>query len=543
MVTETKRGAIPAREDCVLSAMLDRRADEFPHKECVVFEDGPTWTYKDTQAQGRQLAAALSAIGVNHGDLVLVWLPNGPEIVAIALGLSYLGAIFVPVNLALRGNTLEHIVTNSRAKLLVCHSTLIPRLEAISTGLLETVVVVGGQSKCDLPMRILGEAALVARDSDFQLSKYPVEPWDTNAIFYTSGTTGPAKGVICPHLHTHVMAVSDFGFVTSEDRFLINLPLFHIAGAVVPYIVFDRGASMAVLKEFRGRDFWTQVRNTRSTTCMFLGTMADFLLKQPQRPDDAAHSLRAALLQPVVHDAPAFSRRFGITIYTAFDMTETGPAIISGALPRNKTVEKGYCGRLRTDSPHFDLRLVDEHDREVVDGEAGELILRCDTPWVITPGYHGMPEATAIAWRNGWFHTGDILRRDANGNFFFVDRQKDCIRRRGENISSTDVEAELLAYGPIEVAAAVGISGEGGEEEVLVAIQPRAGQRIDVVDLINFLIPRMPHFMVPRFVRIMQELPKTATGKVQKSALRAEGLTLETWDRETVGIKVKRERT
>ena len=185
---------------------------------------------------------------------------------------------------------------------------------------------------------------------------------------------------------------------------------------------------------------------------------------------------------------------------------------------------------------------MDADDQPVADGAVGELILRADRPWVITPGYHGMPEATARAWRNGWFHTGDGFRRDADGNYFFVDRLKDAIRRRGENISSFEVEAEVRAHPDVREAAAVAVPSPEGEDEVLVVVAPVAGRSIDPAALLQFLIPRMAHFMVPRYVRILPALPKTPTNKIQKVELRKEGVTSDTWDRDAAGIVVKREK-
>jgi crotonobetaine/carnitine-CoA ligase len=190
----------------------------------------------------------------------------------------------------------------------------------------------------------------------------------------------------------------------------------------------------------------------------------------------------------------------------------------------------------------IEARIVDGNDCEVPIGVSGELVLRSDTPWTMSHGYHRNPEATARAWRNGWFHTGDAFRRDAEGNFFFVDRVKDAIRRRGENISSFEVEAALLADPAVLEAAAVGVPSDVGEEEVLAVVVPKLGQRIDPVALISGLAGRLPHFMVPRYVRTVDALPKTPTAKVQKHALRAEGLTTQTWDREAAGLRLRRER-
>jgi crotonobetaine/carnitine-CoA ligase len=175
-------------------------------------------------------------------------------------------------------------------------------------------------------------------------------------------------------------------------------------------------------------------------------------------------------------------------------------------------------------------------------GVTGELILRTDRPWSLNHGYYRNPEATAVAWRNGWFHTGDGFRYDTDGNFYFVDRIKDAIRRRGENISSFEVENEITAYPAVREAAAVGIPSEFGEDDVMVLVSAVDGQSIDPINLFRFLEPRMAHFMLPRYIRIVPELPKTPTSKVMKHLLKEEGVTANTWDREAAGITVKREK-
>ena len=231
----------------------------------------------------------------------------------------------------------------------------------------------------------------------------------------------------------------------------------------------------------------------------------------------------------------AVGRRYGIDVYTVFNMTETSSPIISEPYPPGS----GTCGKVREG---VEARVVDENDCEVGPGVTGELILRTDRPWAMNHGYYKNPEATAKAWRNGWFHTGDAFKYDENGYFYFVDRIKDAIRRRGENISSFEVESEVTAFAKVREAAAVPVPSELGEDEVMVVVAPVSDQQIDPKELFHFLEPRMAHFMLPRFIRIVDELPKTPTQKVQKNLLKEAGITPDTWDREAVGIKVKREK-
>ncbi len=510
-------------EECVLQPLLDRRARETPDKVFVQFaDDGTVWTYRELRDHVRDTAAALQALGVRQDEPVLTWLPNGPDALRIWFAINYIGAIYIPLNLAYRGQILEHAVRNSGARLIVGHPDLLPRLDGIDATALEHRVPV--------------ESARSLRQSQGapEPPARPIMPWDTQSVIYTSGTTGPSKGVMCSYLHA-ASAANAFYAATADDRNMVNLPLFHAGGTGAIYRMLVKGGSIALVEAFDTNAFWDTVRATGTTCLTLLGAMVPFLLKLPPGPGDRDHTLKKVVLVPLSDDAQSFADRFGVDVYTTFNMTETSWPLVS---ERNPAV-RGTCGRPR---PGVEARIVDEHDCEVAPGMIGELILRNDAPWTMNHGYHNNPEATARAWRNGWFHTGDAFRRDADGNFFFVDRLKDAIRRRGENISSFEVEAELMAHPAVREAAAVAVPSEHGEDDVLVVLAPVAGQPIDPAEILSFLLPRMPHFMVPRYMRVLPELPKTPTQKVQKNLLRADGVTPDTWDREAAGIRVRRER-
>jgi crotonobetaine/carnitine-CoA ligase len=514
---------MPPPEECVLQPLLDLRARETPHKVFVQFAaTGAAWTYAELHRIVRETAAALQALGVRQDETVLTWLPNGPDALRLWFAINYIGAIYVPLNLAYRGQILEHAVRTSGARLIVGHPDLLRRLDGIDAAGLEQRVA------------IVGPAALSRPGSEPSPPARPIMPWDTQSVIYTSGTTGPSKGVLSSYFHAASTA-NAFAAATSEDRNMVNLPLFHAGGTGATYRMLVKGGSIALVEAFDTHSFWDTVRATGTTCLTLLGAMVPFLLKLPAGPGDRQHTLKKVVLVPLSDDAQAFADRFGVDVYTTFNMTETSWPLVS---ERNPTV-RGTCGRPRLG---VEARIVDEHDCEVPPGAVGELMLRTDTPWAMNHGYHNNPEATARAWRNGWFHTGDAFRRDADGNFFFVDRLKDAIRRRGENISSFEVEAELMAHPAVREAAAVAVPSEHGEDEVLAVVAPVAGRSVDPAELLGFLLPRMPHFMVPRYVRLLPELPKTPTQKVQKNLLRADGVTADTWDREAAGIRVRRER-
>jgi len=295
-----------------------------------------------------------------------------------------------------------------------------------------------------------------------------------------------------------------------------------------------RGGSVAIVEQFSTDRFWEVVRKTESTVLFLLGVMATFLMKRPPSPDDRRHKVRCAFMVPLTDDAPAFKERFNIDIYTIFNMTEISSPIVSEPNP----TKRGTCGRAR---PGVEVRLVDDHDCEVPTGTVGEMLVRTDRPWGMNSGYNGNPEATAKAWANGWFHTGDAFRRDEDGYFYFVDRMKDAIRRRGENISSFEVETEVCAHPDVREAAAIGVPSELSEDDVMIVVAAVPGRSIDHVGLANFLLKRMPYFMVPRYIRIVDELPKTPSAKVLKADLRRAGVTGDTWDREAAGLRARRE--
>jgi len=353
-------------------------------------------------------------------------------------------------------------------------------------------------------------------------------------VIYTSGTTGPAKGVLSSYRHGYTAAL-EFRNIGPGDRNFTALPMHHVGGVYGILWALIHGGSMVMAESFRTQDFWAIVRDYGVTTTGLLGAMAHFLLGQPPSPDDRHHGLKSVLIAPYDEASARFAERFGVDVYTEFNMTELSVPLFAGPEPG----PPGTCGKPRAG---IEVRLVDEHDMEAPAGASGELILRADEPWTMSHGYHNDPAATARTWRNGWFHTGDLFRRDEAGHYFFVDRVKDALRRRGENISSFEVESAILEHPSVREAAVVAARAEGPEDEVLAIVAPVPGAAIDPAELIAFLQPRLARFMTPRYVRVLDQLPKTATLKVEKHLLRAEGVTTDTWDREAAGVSVRRER-
>lgn len=522
----------------MLKAILDDRAARVPERRLALFEDGTEWTWGEGREQVRAQAAALQALGVQAGDRVVAWLPNGPALVRAWFAINYLGAIFVPLNTAYRGASLEHTINACRAKLLLAHSGLIERLEGLSLQHVERVVVVGADlsiaSSSQRSWQLLPQTALEADARQLDDSAQP-QPWDAQSVIYTSGTTGLSKGVLSPYLQLYTTASIVYGYLREGEGILVNLPMFHVGGTSSLMIALIRSGSFHLVDGFSTDRFWDQVRRGEcATTSGLIGIMGQFLMKAPSRPDEREHPVRCMTGFPINELTVKIRDRFGIDYLTGFNMTELSAPLVSDL----NTKVFGACGRPRSG---VQCRLVDEHDIEVPVGSAGELIVRSDVPWTFNLGYDGLPDATARAWRNGWFHTGDILRKDADGNYYFVDRLKDAIRRRGENVSSIEVEAAVRSYPPVDETIAVGIPVES-EEEVMAVIVPKPGQSIDPQALIEWLTSRLPYFAVPRFVRIVDAIPKTETNKQRKFPFREAGVTPDTWDRVAAGIVLKRER-
>jgi crotonobetaine/carnitine-CoA ligase len=525
---------LPAADRYVLRNLIDRHARERGDSVFALFSTGDQWTYTRLRTNVRKVAASLQALGVKQDDFVLSWLPNGPHALVIWFALNYIGAVYVPVNISYRGRLLAHVIENSGARLMIADARLAERLAEVETAALQTLVAVSGTVPALKGIRCLTEDALSAATGEPADPPRAIMPWDTHAIIYTSGTTGPSKGVLSSYRHL-AATTQALDTVTSEDRALVNLPLFHVGGTSAVYRMIMRGGSIAVVEAFDTETFWDTVRKTGTTTMTLLGAMIPFLMKAKPTPRDRDHTLRQAVMVPLAEDAAEFTARFGVDIYTVFNMTEISCPILS---EKNPDVPK-TCGRIRAG---FEARVVDQNDMEVSHGTVGELMVRADEPWTMNHGYNSNPEATARAWRNGWFHTGDAFRRDMAGNFFFVDRMKDAIRRRGENISSFEVEAEIGVHPKVRETAVVGVPSEFGEDEVMAIVAPVPGADIDPLELISFLTPRLPHFMVPRYIRFMADLPKTPTQKIEKHVLRSEGITHDTWDREQAGVRLKREK-
>jgi carnitine-CoA ligase len=520
---------IPLAEQ-TLPALLERQAARY--EKGPLFRSGATeLSYRDVCDLAARSAGRLAAAGVRPGDRIATMCENRIELFELILGCAWAGAIVVPINTASRGAQLEHILGNCGARLLVAESAHMEAFAPLSSrGDVERAWVLPplDGSPADLGA-VAGWTVGEVPPAGEPISAHPAGPGDIAAILYTSGTTGPSKGVRCPHAQFYWWGVlmSESLRIAEGDVMYTCLPLFHTNALNAFVQALVSGATFVLGERFSASRFWARLAAADADVTYLLGAMVTILMTRPYEPVEREHHVRIAL-------APAtparifdrFRERFGVQLIEGYGSTETNCPI---AAEDPADSRGGYMGTVR---PGFHARVVDENDQTVPDGTAGELVLRHDEPFAFADGYWAMPEQTVKAWRNLWFHTGDRVVRDPDGWFRFVDRAKDAIRRRGENISSWEVEQAVLEHAAVSAAAAFPIPSELGEDEVMVAIVLEPGETLTPEELIEHCRPLLPYFAVPRYVEFVSELPLTENGKVRKQVLRDRGLTPATWDRE-----------
>jgi crotonobetaine/carnitine-CoA ligase len=528
LITTSTAAALEAEPP--VPVLIEQWARRQPDATFCIEVGGGSMSYSEFAAQARRWSGALAARGVKPGDIVLTMLATSCEGLAVWMGIARLRAIDTAVNTAFRGRMLEYLLADSGARIAIVDADYASRFgELGSLAGLELLVIVGDQElPPDRRCAVVGAAGfLEAGSQDFEPAGQP-QRHDIACVIYTSGTTGPSKGVLVPwaQLAATIPAQWTTGAGTAETQY-VPLPMYHVAGRTAAVLAARHGGRLVLRQAFSVAAFWADIRTYRCTFALIAGAMTNFLFRQPARPDDADNPLSKVVMAPVIPEHREFGQRFGVEIVTGFNLTETSlPLYFPDGIPDWKA-----CGRLRTGYPHYEIRIVDEFDNEVRTGQVGELIVRTGAPWTLNVGYLGKPKATVVAWRNGWFHTGDAFRIDEHGRYFFVDRFKDAIRRRGENISSFEVEAIVSDHQAVAECAAIGVPSEHGEDEVQVFLVLQPGTSVDPADLIEFLRPRMPAFMLPRFVQVVPDLPKTeATMRVRKNVLRDLVDSAARWD-------------
>jgi crotonobetaine/carnitine-CoA ligase len=504
--------------DRTVPRMLTRQAQV--HGARTLFCAGTTvWSFEDARAAAAGYAEMLASAGVQRGDRVALICGNRAEFLGLFLGCGWLGAVSVPINTASRGFQLYHILSNSGAIILVIEAACLPALEGIDLAntAVQRVWVIGEAAGWD-PLPAPGPPVPSAAG---------LGPGDLLTILYTSGTTGMSKGVCCPHAQFFAWAYYvglQLGLVDG-DVLHTTLPLFHVNALGCVFQALLHGGSLVVEPRFSVSRFWERLIASEATVTYLLGAMVPMLLSQPVSAAETAHRVRIALAPGVPAGLQTvFSARSDMALIDGYGATESNAVIGCDSATRRD----GFMGRLLED---FEGRVVDENDAEVPDGEAGELVLRAAEPFAFAAGYFGMPDKTVEAWRNLWLHTGDRVVRSPDGYFRFVDRMKDAIRRRGENISSYEVEQVLLSHPAVETVAVYAVPSELAEDEVMASVVIKSGGSLAAAELIAFCDGKMSSFAVPRYVAFIDELPRTESGKIKKFILREQGISAGCWDR------------
>ena len=513
---------LPATLPGVLDAAVERDGAH-PLLRC----GGRDVTVGELQAGSRSFAGALRRWGVEPGDRVAIMMPNVPEFVAVWFGVTRAACIEVPVHSAQRGPLLQHILGQSGARVLVCDAGFVDRLAALDLPGLERIVI-HGTPGAPPPAGVAVESLAEALRGPAPAAEPAIGGDTVSCILYTSGTTGPSKGVVLTHSANLRLATANLALMeyTAEDVLYTAFPLFHVNAKFTSVTsAMIAGARLVLDDVFSASRFWDRMREEHVTAFNYMGGLLSIIAKQPERPGDREHAVSRAYggaCPPQLWEP--FERRFGVRLHEHYGMTEIGIATQNTRTDRRA----GSIGRA---VPYFEVRLADADDRAVGTGDVGEIQIRPNEPGIMLREYWRRPDATSEAFRNLWFHTGDRARMDADGFFYYVDRLSDSIRRRGENVSSFELEAVVTAVDAVAECAAYGVPSELGEDEVMVAVVAAPDRRIDLEALIAHCEDQLARFAVPRYVRIVDALPKTPSQRVQKFKLREQGVTADTWDR------------
>jgi crotonobetaine/carnitine-CoA ligase len=489
-------------------------------------------TYGEMELRTRRLANGLKALGIGQGDRVMILLRNSVEFVETWLALHRLAAVAVTVNVNYRGIFLEHVANNSAARFIVTAPEFLPAIIDSEPQYkhLKSIICTGAIPATDATKLEMFSYADLRTGPQTGID-VQVGGADIGTIIYTSGTTGPSKGVLIPQAQTYLNAavtIAQTG-LGPNDRFYSCLPLFHVNALAIQLMsAISLGAPFALAEGFSASSWLDDVRESRATITNLLGVMTEFLVRQPETPHDADNDLEVVCAVPI---SPAFGekfeKRYGAQLVELYGSTEANCPIY---MPRNEKRRDNGCGRVVKE--WFDCKIVDpETEAELPHGQVGELLIRSKLPFAFMAGYNANPDATVKAWRNLWFHTGDAMRRDEDGWFYFVDRINDCLRRRGENISSFEIEQVVMGHPAVADVAVIGVPSpfEEKEQEVKLCVVLEKGNKTTAQDIYEFVAPLVPRFAIPRFVELYEQLPKTPTNKVQKAELRKHGIREQTW--------------
>jgi crotonobetaine/carnitine-CoA ligase len=517
-----------------LPAAIRDWAEHEPDRPFLREVGGASRSYGQFHEAALRWADAFRQAGIRPGDNVPTMIRTSITAQEYWHGLSWLRAAATGVNTGFRGQSLEYVLTNSQAKRMICAAEFLGRLAEVAprAGLELVIVADAGDLPADFPVPLVPASQLWDAARPAAGLTVP-RRHEIACISYTSGTTGPSKGVLVPwgRFWPNEMWID----MTGDDIYYCPFPVFHLSGMLPLAWLGFPGGQVVLRDSFKTTAFWNDVRSFGCTATALIPAMMNWLLDQPEQPDDLDNPLRCVAGAPVVPRVERFKARFGTTMRTTFGNTEVGTPLYAGP---DVSADRASTGKWVT--PGYQVRVVDENDYEVPDGQVGEMLVRTTEPWRMLAGYFNMPDKTAQAWRNGWFHTGDGVVRDSRGRYHFVDRIKDSMRRRGENISSMEVEAYVNEHDAVSESAAIGVPSEFGEDEVKVCVILHPGRLVPHAELHEFLAARMPAFMVPRYIEFLDDPERTeAMKRIKKDPLRADPLNERTWDAE-LGSPVRR---
>lgn len=532
----------PAGDRRTLGDVVREGALRWGDRTAFVVDDVAV-SYGEADRRSNAVANALLVLGARRGDRVAMLMENCVELIDVWFACGKLGAIEVPINTAYRGEYLRHQLANCDPVALVVDARYLERIPAdLRLPSLKTLYVRDTPERTQpagglgVPVRDIAE--LLAGDDAAPMLDDPPRYSDPLSIVYTGGTTGPSKGVVISHRYMINAAEVTFAWRGGREGDIVYspLPLYHFNAHIITILgPFLHGGSGALDQHFSASRFWERVERFGANQIAILGSQITMVENQPPDERDGLHGVRVLIGAPITQEMrERWKARYHIAMSQGFALTEACPIT---STPSWESSPPGSSGR---PFPTVEVRLFDDDDEEVPTGEAGEICVRPREPFVMFSGYWRDPEATARAWRNGWFHTGDLGRFDDGGFLSFVDRKKDYIRRRGENVSSFEVERTVSGFPGVGEVACTGVPSRFTEDDCMVTIVPKAGATIEPLELIRYCVENMPFFAVPRFVRIVEELPRSPVGKILKYVIREAGVPPGAFDLEAEGYRVNR---
>jgi carnitine-CoA ligase len=529
-----------------LHGLLRAQAEAIPDAPYLLIDDARV-SYAGVAARAHAWAAALRRLGVGRGDPIAFLMRTSPELVYATFGCLELGAIWIPTNPDYRGTWLRESLQDAGARVLVLDADLAERVAELGSGLPVEQLVVRGSAQALVDAGLRAPAFTTAEiEAEAAHAPVPDDPGtrggDTACVLWTSGTTGRAKGVMQSHrawLRGASSGARQSG-IRPGDVLYGCLPMYNSAAWVAHvYRALVTGIPLGLDPAFSVQAFWERCRHYGATQILTLGTMHVYLWQAPEHPRDRDHRVRHASCIPMPEPLiEPFKKRFGLeTLDQGYGQSE-----VLGMLQRPNDGQPKKPGSLGQPVAGVQMALLDDDDREVAPGEVGELCCRPTEPFALFSGYWRNPEATLAAFRNLWYHTGDLARRDADGDWFFVDRKADYIRHKGRNISSFEVERAFAAHPAVAEAAAIGVPVPDlpSEAELMVFVTLRPGARAVPEELARFVNRSAPYFFVPRYLELVDALPHTPTGRVQKYQLRERGVGAASWDAVRAGFVIER---